>query len=411
MIKKIALIVLFMFAIFALYIFVKNNLSIKETTTEPQSEKPIIHFMVEVVDEDVRIPLDDLVEKYNEASNATIKLDKISYEKYQYILNMKMLSGNPPDIFILQEDWIQTYKEKEWLYSISNELKINANINDAYAVPLSRDTYQLVYRRDIFEDVGLDPNSPPRNLTELYNQALVINDMKVGAAYGFILYFKNTESDFIDLIENLHKTKGIYYYDSNERVYNFNIYQDWLQTIVDIKNNSTMRENLMEIKKNIVLNQFREGAIGMTIISSSDYYWIQGQNDPNIGISSLPLSNQDTVFALPNNYIGVHSETKQISEVIKFCNALTSKEWGKKLYSDGYFIPLQNITIDEMEKTESALPKNFLPTDDSITYYETSKNTGDVYVRFNIYEQIIKDEIAVNEGLQNITDLFNEIMN
>lgn len=55
-----------------------------------------------------------------------------------------------------------------------------------YGVPLYADVSALFWNKDLFEEAGLDPETPPTNLTELHDMAAAINEV-ADDVYGYYL--------------------------------------------------------------------------------------------------------------------------------------------------------------------------------------------------------------------------------
>jgi multiple sugar transport system substrate-binding protein len=58
--------------------------------------------------------------------------------------------------------------------------------DELYGVPLYADVSALFWNKDLFEAAGLDPETPPTNLTELHEMAAAINGIEDGV-YGYYL--------------------------------------------------------------------------------------------------------------------------------------------------------------------------------------------------------------------------------
>jgi multiple sugar transport system substrate-binding protein len=58
--------------------------------------------------------------------------------------------------------------------------------DELYGVPLYADVSALFWNKDLFEAAGLDPETPPTNLTELHDMAAAINGIEDGV-YGYYL--------------------------------------------------------------------------------------------------------------------------------------------------------------------------------------------------------------------------------
>ena len=392
-----------------------DNKNIDTQTMESKdSEENTITFMVKVIDDKTITPLEKLIKEYNRTSSKKIVLEKVTYDKYQYILNMKMMSKDKPDIFMIDEDWLQTYNDKNWLLHINTYLSGKADKSFENVIPLSMRTYRLIYNKDIFKEVGLDWENPPVTLEELYKDAIKISEMKIGESYGFALYLKDKESGFLSLLENANKMNGIYYYDKEKDNYDFSIYKEWFQVMRKINQQSGILQYATKLKKDNVLKQFAESNIGMMIISNEDYYWLDNQEDNNVGISSVPIWNQENIntnnIGIPGMLIGVNSKSDSIDEIVEFCKALTSREWGIYMYEKGYIIPTYNVQLEELDEMLNVkTPKEFLPHEGMCVYETNKENKEYERQRFDIYFDIITGERPIEEGLNTLNGIMNEI--
>ncbi|GMQ56078.1 hypothetical protein AN1V17_04700 [Vallitalea sediminicola] len=373
-----------------------------------------ITFMIKVIDDKTVTPLEKLIKEYNRTRSTKIILEKVSYDKYQYILNMRMMSKDKPDIFMLDEDWLETYNSKNWLLAINKYL--GEKVNELYdnVILLSMRTYRLIYNKDIFDEVGLDSDKPPRTLEDLYKDAIKISEMKIGESYGFALYLKDRESGFLSLLENANKMNGLYYYDKENDKYDFSIYKEWFQVMTKINQQSGILQYATELKKDNVLKQFDESNIGMMIISNEDYYWLDSQENNNIGISNVPIWNEadikDNDISIPGILIGVNSKTDSVDEIVEFCKQLTSREWGIYMYEKGYIIPSYNIDLEELnEMIDMNTSIEFLPDREMYIYESNKDNKEYERQRFDIYFDIISGERPIKDGLDTLTDIMNEI--
>lgn len=118
--------------------------------------------------------------------------------------------------FIAQEEGMQDqYYSHLWEATVFE--------GDNYAVPFNTDTRILYYNKDIFEEVGLDPEQPPTTWDELKEMAMQM-DVKNGDFYerigflprygiqGDVYYMNATGHGFWDFEENvptLNDPKGI----------------------------------------------------------------------------------------------------------------------------------------------------------------------------------------------------------
>ena len=104
---------------------------------------------------------------------ADIVYKKINYDTYKKELLDALASGQGPDIFLIQNNWLPSFKDKivpapaEFI----SEQKFRNDFADvvandfldtgvAYAVPLSVDSLALYYNKDFFNEAGI--TSPPQ---------------------------------------------------------------------------------------------------------------------------------------------------------------------------------------------------------------------------------------------------------
>ena len=76
------------------------------------------------------------------------------------------------DVIVPFSDVATTAEEKAWLNSFYPALMANGTIDGkVWGVPFQRSTIVLYYNKDAFKEVGLDPNSPPKNWAEMTEAA------------------------------------------------------------------------------------------------------------------------------------------------------------------------------------------------------------------------------------------------
>ncbi|WP_226528416.1 ABC transporter substrate-binding protein [Metabacillus niabensis] len=112
-------------------------------------------------------------------------------------------AGNPPDVIINDINTVRQRADKKQNESLGKFFEQDTSIKDQYypelwnavvhdgepyAVPFNTDTRLLFWNKDIFKEVGLDPDQPPKTWDELQEFAKKI-DQKAGKRYtriGFL---------------------------------------------------------------------------------------------------------------------------------------------------------------------------------------------------------------------------------
>lgn len=121
----------------------------------------------------------EIIENYRRINPniSDISYRKMSPDTYKQDLVEALASGQGPDIFLIQNNWLPSFADKiiPAPASIFTEQKFRNDFVDVaandflnqgkiYAVPLSVDTLGLYYNKDLFNEAGI--TAPPKNWTE-----------------------------------------------------------------------------------------------------------------------------------------------------------------------------------------------------------------------------------------------------
>jgi ABC-type glycerol-3-phosphate transport system substrate-binding protein len=147
-----------------------------------------------------------------------IKYRKFSQTTYQQELLDALASGQGPDIFMISNSWLPSFQNKlePSPLPLMNEQDMKANFPDvvigdfmdttgkAYAVPLSVDSMQLYYNKDMFNSAGI--TLPPKTWVEFQSDVQKLTRLNIngnfdvsGAAVGTGLNI-NRSSDLLSLL-------------------------------------------------------------------------------------------------------------------------------------------------------------------------------------------------------------------
>ncbi|HPN54619.1 MAG TPA: extracellular solute-binding protein [Candidatus Moranbacteria bacterium] len=150
-----------------------------------------------------------------------IKYRKFSQDTYKQELIDALASGQGPDIFLIKNTWFPSFENKIYpapdVFVNQQDIKnnfpdvVSANFvssnNDTtsvYAVPLSIDSMQLYYNRDMFNAAGII--SPPKTWEEFQEDVKILTNVneegkivRAGAAIG-TAHNINQSTDFLSLL-------------------------------------------------------------------------------------------------------------------------------------------------------------------------------------------------------------------
>lgn len=169
-------------------------------------EKTVITFWNGFTGSD-KETLEQLVAEYNETNdkNIEVQMNIMPWDSLYQKLATVLPIGEGPDILAMATERIGTYAEPgafvpiDDIYSqgivdesvIPESLKENLKYKgNYYGVPMNFATLLLYYNKTIFEEAGLDPETPPTTWEELETYAQQIVDQT--GKYGFDMAVKDT---------------------------------------------------------------------------------------------------------------------------------------------------------------------------------------------------------------------------
>lgn len=142
---------------------------------------------------------DEIMKNYETQSGAKINYTLIGFEVYYEKLVGAFAAGSPPDVsFADLGGWVPTFADKGWLEPLEDQLatwegteQIWPNLwptvtwkGVRYGVPWFTDNRVLLYNKAMFEEAGLDPNSPPVTWFDLLETAQKLTQPDKGI-YGY----------------------------------------------------------------------------------------------------------------------------------------------------------------------------------------------------------------------------------
>ena len=175
----------------------------------------------------------DIIEQYKKVNPyvGEIKYRKFSQDTYKQDLLDALASGQGPDIFLINNGWLPSFENKlePAPQPLMNDQDMKSNFPDVvstdfmdggkvYATPLSVDSMELYYNKDMFNAAGI--TAPPKNWQDFRNDVkklTIINSsgniVQSGAAIGTGSNI-NRAADLLSLLMfqngvNFPMTKGV----------------------------------------------------------------------------------------------------------------------------------------------------------------------------------------------------------
>lgn len=389
--------------------------------------------------------LEDLISRFNSSHPGyEVELLNLPKDQYDNLLNMRMTSGEGPDVFQIGTGWLTSYIYKNWLLDLSESVDeaftndfpgwaVNYTKNNQhfYAIPSDTMTLRMIYNKNLLKSAGLDPETPPTTLQELREAANSITIAGTGyRKYGFALPAGEDET-FQKALEISSTYSGLYYYDFAVGKYDFNVYMPWFKTMLAMKKEGGLFPGETSLQSDTALTQFAEGNIGMMLVSNHDYAVLSRMKPLPFawGIAMPPLSEQTDqgkgkLMEFPEPPFAVNAYTPYKGEAVELWKFLLSSEVLGELYKQGDAIPtLKGIT--DKPQYQTVLPKfsAFLPGAEESPYPRepkfilqntpspfAAKNVGDT-ARMKAYREILQGIHSPAEMLHTLTVQYNNSLN
>jgi multiple sugar transport system substrate-binding protein len=419
--------------------FKVGNLPIEDTVTSV-GQKTRITLAVQSSTESKEI--ESLIEQFNAAQPGFyVEVINLPPDRYDQMLNMRMTSGEGPDVFQIGTGWLTPYIYKNWLLDLSesvSEQELNAfprwaldytkQNNHFYAIPSGMMTLRLIYNKDLLTRAGYNPERPPSTLGELKNYANKISQAGTGyQKYGFALPAGEDWAGFQQALEMANTYSGINYYDFTRGKYDFMVYKTWFQTMMDMKQQGGLFPGETSLKSDTALTQFAEGNIGMMYVTNRDFVML-GRMKPlpfAWGIAMPPLlvssdRGKGALMIYPEPPLAINAYTNHKQEAVELWKFLHSREYLGTLYMHGGSIPtLEGITDDPKYRPLQPQFDTFLPNGEESPYRKepkfilqniptlfSPKNLGDA-ARMKAYRDILQGLHSPADTLNNLSQQYN----
>ena len=202
----------------------------------------------------------------------------------------------PMDDFIQAENPTELdYRVSKPVWPVINRKKIGEEDKHVWALPYETLVRVLIYRKDLFQKVGLDPNRPPENWEELveYARRMTIPDERTyglylasgsQAAYDWITYLWSAGGRAV--LQNPETDEWYASFNSEAGVDAMELYLELLTT--KWKDASGNSQQGFVIREGDWGRMFEDGKIGM-MMSYMNEQSLGGNIDPNLyGVAPCP---------------------------------------------------------------------------------------------------------------------------
>ncbi|HBF37011.1 MAG TPA: hypothetical protein DDW50_06790 [Firmicutes bacterium] len=332
-----------------------------------------------------------------EAKNPTIKIDSVSFPYGDIKQQVLVMSAAGDVLDVVQAERamvdsyigsgyvtdVERYFSKSYLNdfypNILNDLKSGGKI---YGIPWIASPWVLVYNKELFTKAGLNPNTPPQNLTQLMDDAGKLSGLKDkdgNSVYGLGETTGNVPISGSSIYRIMLTFGGGIWNKRGQVAINTKGNVDafrYLKTLYEKKYNPETAKlkdlrNLMAIGR---LGMYFDQTWGMGGI-----YGINPAIKSQLGMAPIPATSVTSGLSDLNAHVlCIMKDSKHKKEAAKFIEFITSKETLVELYKQSpFFAPRMSIDNlpefhDSMLKGAKAGVKQIVPLAKQNPNYENA---------------------------------------
>jgi|GEM_PF-1303855 len=369
-----------------------------------------------------------------------IKETRVSWTDAPSQLMTSIMGGQAPDIIVCNPSMVASYRGIGALADITDmipEDMKNSLLKTALDIVTNHEgrldglpqegcTWQLFYRKDLFEQAGLDPNRPPQNWQELvkYGKALTKDTNGDGQidqwGYGWPVQAENANDYWINFmyqagskVSSFDGKKWVSHLTEKEAV-------EGTQFMVDlVRKHKISPQGLVDMDWEAVTNGFVDGKFAMLHNGA----WVVGsvkQKGPNIdgkwGTAELFAGPGGKAFrGHPNTFNILQASTKK-EQAWKYLNFLYTKGAGDLTYAEDLCkaagsLLWTNKYIEYANKTYDPLliPFNNGTSNARIPPMDPKWQTlADMFVNTTV-QQMLLGEVSVDVALKDLDSKLNQL--
>jgi len=292
-----------------------------------------------------------------------------------------------------------------------------------YCLPFSRNTYGLIYNKDMFKKAGIvDENgepTPPETFDELREYAKRLTN-KSKKEFGIIFPLKWGSWLNQEITCNLMSAYGRSYYVPTTGEYDFSILQKPLEMVMGIKKDESYYPGAENIDNDVARARFAEGGIGMKFAVSWDVGVLNDQFPAKCdwGVAPLPVADKNDKYMQhcsqsTGPFINKKAiETKGAENVLLVYEWFHSDDVLRKLYEGGVYIPWDYDIIKDVKLKDAKTGWEDFAALNEISVLDPILRSSDVTGKTSLGTLFLNDvwteKGTIKDCLKTITDTYNE---
>lgn len=333
--------------------------------------------------------LEEWIPKFEEENpNISVEWKVLDWATGTSELLSSIAAGVGPDVVGAYSVWIPQWVDQEALRPLEGHFNEGDFIEPAidlakwdghlYALPWSLKVRAYYYRKDAYEEVGLDPDKPARTWDELvgYSQKLVKRDAAGNIErVGFWVPPDHPYKTIQQWIPFMWSNGGRFFSENGCRA-TFNSPEgvEALQLLNDLLNKYEVDEPGTIQVENV---DFAQGRVASSISNIATRGMLEDAPDvvPFVGMAPTPHKTGEQSWSeMGGNYMGISANTKHLDEAVKLLEFLAmTPDLARRYAADDLGIPGVRAAANEeyfatnpwaerwleiMEETGKGLPKH-----------------------------------------------------
>lgn len=329
--------------------------------------------------------MEDITSKINDSNDFTVNRQRVPWAEYYDRLFTSLTADEAPDVAIIHTEHLVEYEDL--LMDLSDDIGTDPYIDSVaemstlngaqLGAPLDTHPYGLYYNKDVFEDAGLDPESPPESPDEFVEAANAIRDNTDHWAFhnhaGFWMAavfnaFVQSKGDQLLTDDNepaFHTEGGLEAVQFLNSFYND---RGWAPSDSDTGWEAWQRGEV---------GMSLEGSWHVGVLDEVDWEW--GMTKPNI----LPNVDQQMTWANSHLVMVPRKERTEAEEAaaIEFARQLTqdyNEEWGIQAgHLPAATEAVESDALQESERWDQTLEVYAeMAESDQLAYFPPTENNG-----------------------------------
>jgi len=301
------------------------------------------------------------------------------------------------------------YLEGAYDYIIQDEI---------YALPYKFNGTRLMINRDMFEEAGLDPDSPPETFSEVREAAAAITEASGGTAYGFgvPLAWNGVFQNHIEplaMATNPDLTR-VGLFDRKTQEFDMTAFAPIIQLYRDLQADGSMYPSIGTLDRDGVRSAFANGEVGMYVGSSLEVAVMNESLETEVDWQPvrIPVEDGQEYQRSSGTVVAggfVSSQTSDPQLAVDVYESWLSRDRTCELASTGAIIPalesLQDCAPDDMKGYDAFLPSDdFKDVPDPIAPGNVLRVTGTLYE--DIVAELSVTDADIDTALQEVSDRY-----